>query len=585
VVADIVTTWRPSLWDPVLQLGTAGDGPPRATWALVNDALAGRVSPRWSEARTLRLDGALGNDASLQTLVDAGCLDRIETLHLAGGGFTSRALALALALPALTVLRLEQVAAAEVRGPSESRLRTLELWVCPAETCLAVLKAAPTVTAIHLDSIEIPRAEQSFWAALSERPLASLRFAHVACSGAALAQLLAASEVSLESLMLDDVAGLDSDEFLAGGAWPALRSLYWHRAQVAQLGPRLPVTLSALSLRDTSIARLDLNDAWSSKLVSLDCVGSSASDEMATRIGASAGSLMHLGLSASESAMRALVALTEAASPLLSLDLGAGAGARSGEQRLAAVPAKLESLTVDKAWAFDEALLLDLLRGDHSALQELCLHGVGFGNLDLGGRFAPSLRRLELLDCGVSFLEGLGHGDKALALTHLALDDIEVRSDELVTLLSHCEGLVSLSLASIAAFGGEGLASVLAAVGSRLVQLDLLRFSRDDVPANGDALLSTRYPALAELRTDRSLLSERALAHMTNLDVTPRLERLELDYQATDEQWLALVERPPSALHWIYGYYAGDLDALTATLLDAGSGVAGAELHLRRGHG
>jgi hypothetical protein len=43
-----------------------------------------------------------------------------------------------------------------------------------------VLKAALTVTAIHLDSIEIPRAEQSLWAALSEHPLAALRFAHVA---------------------------------------------------------------------------------------------------------------------------------------------------------------------------------------------------------------------------------------------------------------------------------------------------------------------------------------------------------------------------------------------------------------------
>src|SRR5688500_12003044 len=97
---SVVTSWRPSHWLPTLQPGTiADDGSPRASWALVKDALAGRVSPRWSDARSVRLDGARASDASLQTLADAGCLDHIETIHLAGKGFTSRAVELALALP------------------------------------------------------------------------------------------------------------------------------------------------------------------------------------------------------------------------------------------------------------------------------------------------------------------------------------------------------------------------------------------------------------------------------------------------------------------------------------------------------
>jgi hypothetical protein len=65
--------------------------------------------------------------------------------------------------------------------------------------------------------------------------------------------------------------------------------------------------------------------------------------------------------------------------------------------------------------------------------------------------------------------------------------------------------------------------------------------------------------------------------------VTPALERLELGYQAPDDQWLALVGRGPSALHWIEGYYAGSLDALRVLLRDETVEARAAAIHLRTG--
>jgi hypothetical protein len=68
-----------------------------------------------------------------------------------------------------------------------------------------------------------------------------------------------------------------------------------------------------------------------------------------------------------------------------------------------------------------------------------------------------------------------------------------------------------------------------------------------------------------------------------DIATTPAPERLELDYQAPDEQWLILAERGPSALHWIEGYYAGSLDTLHALLREETIGISAASIHLRTG--
>jgi hypothetical protein len=65
-------------------------------------------------------------------------------------------------------------------------------------------------------------------------------------------------------------------------------------------------------------------------------------------------------------------------------------------------------------------------------------------------------------------------------------------------------------------------------------------------------------------------------------DVTPALERLSLDCAPGDEQWLSVVERSSSALHWIDGQYPGKIESLLELLRDSASGVADAVLHLRR---
>jgi hypothetical protein len=252
-------------------------------------------------------------------------------------------------------------------------------------------------------------------------------------------------------------------------------------------------------------------------------------------------------------------------------------------QTVSAVPDTVESLTVAEPWTLDDDLLRDLLRGDRaSGLRELSFHGVKLGNPDLGGQFSPILRRLELRSC-TGFLEGLGHAGRSLALACLALDDIEVRQDELVELLSRCDDLVSLRLERVVGVAPEGLSMVLDHVGKSVTQLVLRQFPGDAGSAYGDALIASSYPRLAELWLDRTMSSDRALSHLMNVSVTPALERLELDYQAPDEHWLQLVERAPSSLHWIKGFYAGDLDTLVSLLRDEGSGVAGASIHLRRG--
>jgi hypothetical protein len=207
----------------------------------------------------------------------------------------------------------------------------------------------------------------------------------------------------------------------------------------------------------------------------------------------------------------------------------------------------------------------------------------GVGNPDLGGRFSPRLRRLEL-DCG-GLLEGLG-ADQPLALSELTLvgaDHVEVRQDEFVSLLSRCERLAALRLEYLVGLGPDGLAAVLAAVGQRLVRLELRGFSEDAMPQYGDALLASTYPALAELCLGRTMHSARAFPHLMDVGVTPALERLELGYQAPDDQWLALAGRGPSALHWIEGYYAGSLDALQVLLRDATVEARAAAIHLRTG--
>jgi hypothetical protein len=567
VVTDIVSTWRPALWSPTLNPGVASAGfPARATWALIEEVLVGRESMRWGDVRSVRLDGPRATDAALAKLIEAGCLDRVEVLHLAGEGFTASGVAAALALPALTTLRLEKVSA-QVDVGVESRVRTVELRSCSPESCAAVVRATTSLTAIHLDSIEIGAAGD-VWDALGERALTSVQLAHVACASDAFGRVVAGSGRSLETLVLDDIAGLDGD--VLAGDWPALRSLAWQRAKLSALP--MPVTLTSLSLRATSIGRFSAA-SLPPGLTRIDCIGSTASDAVAARVGELQG-LEELGLAASPAAAQAVAVLAEAGG-LRTLELGAGAGAS-----IAAVPGTLASLTVDKAWTVDEGLMLAVLGGE-GTMRELVLHGVGIGNPDLGGRLSPALERLELVECG-GFVEGLGHGDESLALRRLVLDDIEIRGAELAALLSRCEHLASLSLAGVVGVGPDDLAAILGPIGARVVQLELVRFPDEAAAEYGEAIRSSRYPLLAELHLDRRVASPAAIAHVADADVTPALERLHLDGATADEQWRQLAARPVSALHWIRGYHAGGRDELVAQLRAADSGLSGAECHLRQ---
>jgi len=586
MVADLITSWRPDSWLPVQNPGVAApdrDLPPRASWGMIGDTLVGQAPPRWTEARVLRLDGPHATDATLDALATSGCLDHIETLHLAAEGLSSRAVATALALPALTTLRLDGISAAALARQPASGVRRIELFECPPETCIALLRAVDRAVAFDIDCVVLTQ-HGELWELLASREIVSLRIARTQCSGAALELGLRRSMTSLTSLTLDVVTGIDSDQFLAGQAWTALRALHWHRSKIASLGPHVPATLTTLSLRETAVGKLDLDAALLSTLSSLDCVGSTTSDEVAARLCAHPSRLVRLGLGAGEAAARAVAALSGAAdSTLQTLELGEGTAAGSLEQTLRVVPATVESLTISEPWRLDDDLLRDLLRGDRAGgLRELSLHGLGLGNPDLGGRFSPSFRRLELLSC-TGFLEGLGHGDQSLALACLALDDIEVRQDELVELLCRCDELVALRLERVVGVNPEGLSRMLEQVGKSVTQLVLRQFPGDIGAEYGDALIAVSYPRLAELYLDRTTSSDRAMSHLMQLSVTPALERLELDYQAPDEQWLKLVERAPSSLHWIKGFYGGDLDTLLSLLLSEGSGVAGAVAHLRRG--
>jgi len=318
-------------------------------------------------------------------------------------------------------------------------------------------------------------------------------------------------------------------------------------------------------------------------LISLDCVRSSVSDEMAARLETAPGRLVHLGLGASDATARAVASLSSVPeSSLRSLELGAGSrGWRRGEEPpwVGAVPAPLESLTID-SWNVHEELLLDLLRGDRIAdLRDLILQDVAVGNPDLGGRFSPRLRRLELRSC-LGFIEGLGHANHPLALARLVLEDVEVRQHELVSLLSYCQ-LVSLRFENVVGLAPEGLAAVLALAGTHLVQLELGRFSDDSVPDYGNALLASVYPTLAELRLGRSMFSPRAFAHLMDVEVTPALERLDVEDGIPDEQWLELIARETSPLHWIHANTTAAIDSLLALLRDASSGVSGACFHIR----
>jgi len=310
-------------------------------------------------------------------------------------------------------------------------------------------------------------------------------------------------------------------------------------------------------------------------------VGSTISHDIATHLCTHPNRLVRLGLGASEVAARAIEVLSHAAgSSLRTLELGAGPDEATSTPTVAVLPATIECAVVSGPWIVDHELLRDLLRGDRaSGLRELSFHGLDLGNPDLGGRFSPGLRRLEIRSCR-GFLEGLGHGGQSLALACLALDEIEVRQEELVELLSRCDGLVSLHLERIVRFDPETLSIVLRQVGAHIAQLVLCQFPEDTGTEYGDALMASSYPCLAELWLDRTLSSSGAFSHLMNLSVTPALERLDLDYPAPDEQWLKLVERKPSALHWIQGFYAGDLDMLISLLRDTDSGVSAAKVHL-----
>jgi hypothetical protein len=582
MVAELNRTWRPAPWLPTQNQGTVTAGitaGARASWKLVIDALNGRGATRWADARVLRLDGPLATDKTLQTLAASGCLDRIEALELAGEGFTARAVAIARELPALTALRLDGISATTLQEVASSRIRRLELFQCSAETAVAVLRALTHLTAVDIDSVPSPH--RSLWDALGVNTLAALRIARMPCDVATLGGALGGSSAGLESLTLDAVTGLDSDEFLVGGSWPALRSLRWQQARLARLGAGLPSTLSTLSLRGTSITELMRVDEWSSRLSGVDLVGSTASDDIARRVLAGSTTPTSLGLAASELATQVVSALAEREGSLRTLVLGDGIR-DAAPRTIAAIPAALEELTLSRAWAPDESLLRGLLRGDcATGLRDLELHGVNLGNPSLDGRVSPRLRRLVLDSCR-GFIEGLG-AEQPLSLTTLAMDEVEVRQDELVAMVKGCKHIGSLRLERLVGLDPEGLAAVLAHAGGTLVQLVLRQFPGDMGTEYGDALVASRYPELAELWLDRTMSSGRAMTHLMDVRVTPALERLDLDYQAPDEQWLTLVERQPSALHWVHGYYRGDLESLTAMLRDSGSGVAGADLHLRRG--
>jgi hypothetical protein len=585
MVAELVTAWRPDLWLPAQNVGTAApdrDLPRRASWKLVGDALAGRCSPQWAGVRALRLDGPQATDAALSALAASGCLDHLETLHLASESLSSRAVATALALPALTTLRLDGVAATTLAAPRASRVRRVEMFQCSPETAAAVLRAVDGVAAVDIDCVALsPQSE--VWKLLANLELVSLRVARTDCSTETLEQALRSSASSLASLTLEAVAGVDSDQFLAGKPWTALVALYWHQSEIGKIGAHLPAALSTLSLRETIVGTLELDAAVTSNLSSLDCVGCTISDDIASQLCAHPNRLVRLGLAASERAVRAIELLSQAASNLRTLELGDGPGEATSPCTVAVLPATVECAVISDPWVVDADLLRDLLRGERAeALRELRLHGVGLGNPDLGGQFSPRLRRLEIESC-TGFLERLGHGGQSLALARLALNEIEVRNDEFVELLSGCDGLASLQLERLVGIDGQGLSSVLRHASASLTQLVLSQFPDDAGTEYGDALMASSYPNLAELRIDRTMSSTRALSHVMSVSVTPALERLELNYQAPDAQWLKLIERKPSALHWIKGFYAGDLDMLVSLLRDAGSGVAGAQIHLRRG--
>ena len=579
-----VTTWSPAGWMATVMEGESGEMPPRASWKMIAGALAGGVSERWAEVRSVRFDGPKATDANLETLAAAGYLDHIETLHLASEQLSPRGVAIALSLPALVTLRLEGMSVPRL-APRASSVRSLEFFDCGPETCSSLVGAVITLSAISLESVNPRRDHGIVWNALAEHGLRFLRLAHVPLAGAALEEMLSSSAGSLESLLLDDVPGLDSDEFLAGRSWPALRAFQWHRGTIAELGAHLPAQLSELSLRETSVATFHVGH-WASSLTSLDCVKSSVSETMAARIGPNLGKLVHLGLASSAVALRIVATLSAMSdSSLRSLELGDSFIRASRDlgavSLLGSVPAALESLTLDHAWGLDEDLLRDLLRGDHApGLRDLSLQHINIGNPDLGGGFSANLRRLAVR-YGGGFIEGLGSASP-VALTHLALEDVEVRSDELVALLRCCDRLTSLRLANIACFGATGVHDALVHVSAQLVQLSLGRFSTDDIPANGDALLGFRYPVLAELYLDDTTFSPRAFAHLMAADVTPALERLSFDCAPADEQWLSVVERPPLALHWIDGQYPGKVESLLELLRDPASGVADAVLHLRQ---
>jgi hypothetical protein len=564
--------------------GESGKVSPRASWKMIAAALAGRVSERWTELRSVRFDGPKATDANLETLATAGYLDHIETLHLASEQLSPRGVEIALSLPVLTTLRLERVSVPRL-APRASSVRSLEFFYCGPDTCASLVGAVATLSAINLESVYPRRDHGIVWNAVAKHGLRFARIAHAPLTGAALDEMLASSADSLESLLLDDVPGLDSDEFLAGRSWPALRAFQWHRGTIAEFGAHLPAQLSELSLRETLVATFHVGP-WASSLTSLDCVKSSVSETMAVHIDANLGKLVHLGLASSAVAIRTVETLSAMPdSSLRSLEFGDSFVSASRDlgagSVLGSVPAALESFTLDHAWGLDENLLRDLLRGDRApGLRNLSLQDTNIGNPDLGGGFSANLRRLAVRYSG-GFIEGLGSA-RPVALTHLTLEEVEVRSDELIAVLRCCKRLTSLRLANVACFGAAGLRDALVHVSGQLVQLSLGRFSDDAIPENGDALLEFRYPVLAELHLDDTTFSPRAFAHLMAADVTPALERLSLDCAPTDEQWLSVVERPPSDLHWIDGRYAGKVESLLEVLRDPASGVVDAVLHLRR---
>lgn len=295
-------------------------------------------------------------------------------------------------------------------------------------------------------------------------------------------------------------------------------------------------------------------------------------------IGAEPGGLVELGLGAGAAAARAVAALAgRDGGPLRSLTLGIGLDRwpwrPGGVPPVEALPASLESLHLDLGWAIGDDLLRDLLRGDAvSGLRELSLSGVPVGNPELGGTFAPHLRRLELLGCSGQ-LDGSG-ASAAVALARLVLDEVQVVQGELVELVKRCPRLASLHLERLSGLDSDGLSAVLAAVGEQLVQLELRGFAVDE--RYGDAVLASRYPRLAEVHLDEEMFSERGFHHLVAAEVTPALERLSLAAAVGEGPWNDLANRAPSALHWIRGYTAG-----AATAVAEAMRATGAALHVR----